>query len=425
MKITEVTILNEDLGNLNKLNAPKLVSVFKQEGYQRSRGGYKLNHNGKKLTTFHTINNTSELVDIGPIKSISDVRKAYKAQSDMAVAFALKIGETTVLIARFNEHDLAGRSREGAVAWDLSKFAEQLNSHYDELNKGKMYGKLSPEVDSFRTRKTQHYDYDRNYNRVEPPIEIVDKFTGLARNTENLGKKILEIKAVADAVKQPLTLTLILRDKIGMEKRNQRSKIRQELGNLGDDLKTRLAKFKNSKRPTAQSITDFIKVAAEKSAGIIQFDGTAWHIAKSGNLSMSVNDLFNGKPFKVEYRSAEPGESYNTLDILYTYSKTNQTLEPLYAEYSKKDPDKGLFSGKYTEVIDYPAYAKRVMKISDPNSKEEMLRFILEMFKNGGTYNYPKVRTYIRVCRGLGNDWPELAMIEKSMAAELAKKNPD
>ena len=76
-EIIEETVLQENLGNLAKLNIGPLINVLKQPSNGRSGSAGPVD---KKFQTYN-IGSTSEIVDVGQLKDgLKSLRKAYKDQ---------------------------------------------------------------------------------------------------------------------------------------------------------------------------------------------------------------------------------------------------------------------------------------------------------------------------------------------------------
>ena len=414
--ITESTqIIAERLGTLSQLNAGPLINVLRQTAYS-GRGGKR--DYGPSITpmsnTFKTssIGSTSPIIDAGKITSIADLRKAYrnasKSDDQEAQGFALYIGNDTVALGTFDQHTLAGASRVGAIAWDFAKFQDAFDSALGQLNADKQsWNRTSLPVTS--AREKQERDYSTNWDYTgDAPTKTV-KYTGAAKTTAELSTVINLAIAVAQAVNQPLMAKLILIDVEARQKRNTRSQIRYELSKTGESLKARVAKYKLSKRPTAKNIKEFVDAVMERKLSQIQFAGSAYKLTPYAD-AITADKLFSGVPFRVRYATVTPGE-YGSVYI--TYSFTNGSLTPLIASYVLRE------NGKQTsvdEAIDVDLYARKILKIKDPSDKSVSVKLLLTFLKD---QKFKDLKMSLNVFKQLHPEWPELAVIEKSMKAEL------
>ena len=124
-----------------------------------------------------------------------------------------------------------------------------------------------------------------------------------------------------------------------------------------------------------------------------------------------MQDLLHGKPFNASYRTVLPGD-YSTIDVTYVY--TDNGIIPIFAKYKDKN------SGAYVDDIINPmAYAVKGLGIKNPKDKDTVVKRLLQLLKDG---KLKQVQSELKMFRDIGNDWPELNVIEKSLNAEIAKK---
>lgn len=423
MKIFEVVVestqlIAERLGTLSQLNAGPLINVLRQTAYG---GGNGKRSYGPSITpmsnTFKTssIGSTSPIIDAGKITSIADLRKAYrnasKSDDQEAQGFALYIGNDTVALGTFDQHTLAGSSRVGAVAWDFTAVQDAFDTALRQLNADKQSWNRT-NLPTASAYEKQERDYSTNWDYTgDAPTRTV-KYTGAAKTTSELATVVDLAIATARDMNQPLMAKLILIDVEARQKRNTRSQIRYELSKTGESLKVRVAKYKLSKRPTAKNIKEFVDAVMERKLSQIQFAGSAYKLTPDAD-AISADKLFSGAPFKVKYATVTPGE-YGSVYI--TYSFTNGSLTPLIASYVLRE------NGKQTsvdEAINADAYAKKILKIKDPADKSVSVKLLLTLFKD---QKFKDLETSLNVFKQLHPEWPELAVIEKSMKSEIEKK---
>lgn len=409
----EIEILDEALGTLSQLNAGPLINVLKQSGYTSGRGARGTPVISKDQPKFQKpdIGSESPIVDAGKIKSIADIRKAYK-KVEYPAGFALYIGTTTVALGIYDSWDLGGSSRSGQLAWDFTKFHNELDSVMEKMNAGKPFyasTRVHVKPTSIQDKEEESYNYYPRPGESRFTTKQV-KYTGDTKTTAGAAQLIEIAAAVAAEVGQPLMAKLILTDMEARKKRSSRQQIRYELSRTGDDLKTRVAKYKLSKKPTANNIKEFVDAVMAKKLSTIQFAGGAYSLSSNTD-AVPVQALLHGKPFNASYRTATPGH-YDSVDITYVYSDGG--IVPIAARYKNNN------DGTYVdEIIDPMTYAVKSLGIKNPNDKDTVVKRLLELLKNN---NLKKVQQELKLFRDIGNDWPELNVIEKSLNAELAKK---
>lgn len=420
MKITE--LLFERLGNLAQLNAGNLINILKQNAYSGYRDKTpRIYGDEKKFVNRYKVGAGSEIVDAGKIKSIADVRKIFrthnKNNTGNPVALCIYIGDTAVIFATFDGEDLAGPTRTGKTAWDFSKFK------YEPDPKDWRALPAQSQRDKEENNPKHHWNYDG------PDKKIKVRYTGEIKTTSGLAEIIDKAKELADANNLPLTMKVVMSDTAGHKKRMDRSTIKRDLEQTGDDLMTRLKKYKNSKKPTAENIMAFLRAVMSKEAASLQFAGDTYRTnadinsyGEKNKLKLTVEQLFAGVPFDAEYETVEPGSS-DSIDVKYCYS--NGTLVPISATYyDKAKPGFDRYNGgQVTEIINPTLYATKLLRIKDPNNKDSVIPKMLLALKE---QKFKDVKIMLNLMKQMGHDWPELAMIEKSMNAELnkSKDNP-
>ena len=409
----EIEILDEALGTLSQLNAGPLINVIKQSGYTSGRGARATPVISKDQPKFQKpdIGSESPIVDAGKIKSIADIRKAYK-KVEYPAGFALYIGTTTVALGIYDSWDISGSSRSGEIAWDFTKFHNEFDSVMEKMNAGKTsYAatRVNVKPTSIQDKEEQSYNYDPRPGKSSFTTKQV-KYTGDTKTTAGAAQLIEIAAAVAAEAGQPLMAKLILTDMEARKKRSSRQQLRYELSKTGDDIKTRLAKYKLSKKPTANNIKEFVDAVMAKKLSAIQFAGNAYSLSSNSN-AVAVQDLLHGKPFNASYRTVLPGD-YSTIDVTYVY--TDNGIIPIFAKYKDKN------SGAYVDDIINPmAYAVKGLGIKNPKDKDTVVKRLLQLLKDG---KLKQVQSELKMFRDIGNDWPELNVIEKSLNAEIAKK---
>lgn len=412
--ITE-TILLEKLGNLAQLGIGPLINILKQSTGSSRRGEMWTLEVGTKFSS-QKIGSTSEIIDLGVVKDgLKSIRKAYKTHTD-AEAFAMYIGGKPVLFAVYNDYDLAGASRVGILAYDLSAFQEVIDAmdtetHAAKSDYEKKYGRVQKtQVTSYREKERSQWDIERG--KKEP-----ERYQGSSVQTRDLAAKIDLIMNIAKRIDQPVTAKLVLRDVSAQEKRQKRYFTQQEIIHAVKDLKSRLAIYKNQKQPTANTIEDFISMSINKQAKKVQFAGSTYVLTAEAYDKINPSDLLNGKAFQIKYRTADPG-SYDSLDITYAYDPKTNYLKPIYATWYDKRESANRYN-RQEAVLDAVGYLKMKLTVSDLDNKDIVLKKILEKFK---VNQFKEVLYLVDALRKAGKDWPELAAIEKSAKIEYEKQ---
>ena len=412
--LTESVRLDEKLGNLAQLNLGKLAGLLKQDMY---RGV------GNKFTStssYYSPGNTSKIIDAGVIKQgLKDLRKAYRdgaAQAEDAgsiVGFALYLQGHTVAFGLFS--DLAGSRPEGKFSYDLTPFEKQVNDHQDQKNAG-MKSWQQPS----RMKTTSAYDKtDNEYPNGwhEPSVEITRNFVGRNQTVGELAGFMEDLMSIAQLVGEPVTCKLVTSDKTGSLRGQKRRQLNyKDVTDAAEDLKRRLVKFKNAKRPTAENIHQFLEMVTKRAASVINLGGRPWKTeASNGYEKIDPVSLMRGASFSISYNSADPG-SYDNLQVYYRYDPATNLLKPWKANWTTPErTDK-------TVVLDHSYWIMNALGVKDLE-KPTVVRKMLTMLKdNPGTQTFKTIEAAIGAMRKLGEDWPEFAVIEKSVATERAKE---
>lgn len=387
--------LYEDLGNLSKLNAGRMINLFKQNMYQGRRGDGVSRVEPKFRG--HDIGANSEILDLGVLKDpMKNIRKAFKDHED-AIGFAVYIGDRIAMLAKTNAHDLAGSSRSNLVTYDLTPWKEAFDRAHE-----KQYRK--PSV------ATRHSKEEYNFGRGEREY-FTAHYEGNAISTGTLSELLSLMKNIAAETSTQLTAKVILSDVDRLAKMRDRSRVRNELENAGKDLRTRLAIYKNSMRPTAATIEDFIRLSLEKRGSTVRFANGTYRLATSGYESMKVEDLLRGKKFKASYSSVDPGK-YDSVDVTYAFVPQENQLAPIKAEWTDRGPD-GSEYNRVEAVIDPVGYLASELG-RGYNSRETAIPAILKMVKAN---QLAKANNALDALEKLGMDWHEIGTIRKSLRA--------
>lgn len=391
------TMLYEDLGNLAQLNAGPLINVLKQTGYSstRRRGGYSGTSAISNKFQFqqHGIGSTSEIVDIGVLKQgIKNLRKAFKDHEN-AKGFAAYIGGTPVMFGITDSYELAGSSRESLVAYDLTKWKDIIDQMY-----AGQYRK--PSTTTFKQEEPSRYG-----DRPDQPR----KYAGTMMDTSQISSMFTIMQEISKQTGEPLTAKLVLGDTAAIEKRRRRFDAR-EIQTGAKDLRTRLAMYKNSKKPTVNSVKEFIAMSLRTPGAKVQFSGTTYNLKSSSYDKIDPTNLLRGIPFSVSYSSADPGV-YDSLNITYKFDTETNQLLPINASFTDRR------GGKYAhqeEILDPRLYLIHNLQTRKLDDKDVILPKLLTMIRDRKTAEAEKM---IKALDQLGTDWPELAAIRKSINA--------
>jgi hypothetical protein len=424
MKISEVTELEEDLGNLAQLNLGPMINLLKQS---YSRGGNRstphIGHNQRRFA-YTEIGSKSKVLDIGTIKkdTMKTIRAFYKKSNENIQGFALYIGGTPVLFALADDYTLAGGSRVSRVAYDLTPFEQEFRAHIDAT-----YDRWSskPGVKTGREREERNYGHPDD--RWDNPITVTQRYTGDVTATGDLSKMVANIEAVANAVGQPLTAKAVTGDTESMGQRNQRYQNKpapriRDAYEMKRDLDVRLKRFKNAKRPSAATIEEFIAFTLNGAAKVVNFAGHPYQMISTSYDKIEPQGLLSGKPFKASYRSNDP-EAYQTVEITYMFDRATNMLNPIKAEWKESADAKGYGGKSQMAVLDVKGYLRSELKIPRLD-KERVIPALLSMYKSSpGETTFTRILSIIKALRKAGEDWPELTAIEKSIQASSKAEN--
>lgn len=399
MKITDM--LNEDLGNLAQLNAGPLINVLKQTGYFSSRNRGRYSSNASEIRSKfqqHYIGSTSEIINIGVLKKgMTTLRKAFK-DNEGARGFVAYLGGQAVMFAIVDAHDLAGSSRESLIAYDLTKWKDIIDQMYAGQYK-------RPFVSTFKQEEPSRYDDNPNRPR---------KYAGTVMETSALTALITLMQEISKQTGEPLTVKLVMVDSAAVEKRNKRITAR-EIRSGTKDLRTRLALYKNSKKPTVNSVKEFIAMSLKNPGSKVQFAGITYHLKGTSYDKIEPNSLLKGVPFMVYYSSADPGV-YDSLNITYKFDTETNQLLPIKATFR----DKTNSAYNQEEILDPRLYAIHSLQTRKLDDKDVVLPKLLTLIKN---LKNDEALRIIKAMQMMGTDWPEFGAILKSIAASKGTKD--
>ena len=401
--------LLENLGNLEQLNLGPLVNVLRQTIRRSTRYGDEASPIGNKFPPSHSgPGNTSEITDIGVVKDgIKSIRKAYKAKPN-SQGFALYLNNKAVLFAVANDYDIAGSSRTLKVAYDFTPWADKIEAI---IKKDYRYNR--PILSTFKTnvdKEREEYNFTTSaYNK------IIEKHAGIVTNTGTLITIITILDSISKELGIPITAKLMSSDTAGQQRRINRYRLQPTQIRQGvNDLQTRLAVYKNSKRPSAATINDFIRLSLSKPGAIVQFAGSTYRLTpKESYTKIDPASILRGSTFKAEYESRDPLNSSGTVDLTYKYDRETNQLLPIFAEWYDRTDDNVRYN-RQSMIVNTPVYLKHTFKIKtfDPST---VFPLLLSLYESGTADNIKKLKNILAALRADGIDWPELDTIESEL----------
>lgn len=361
----ELTELFEDLGNLGQLELGPMVNAFKQtyNAYSNGRRGDVKNSSteGNKFQDMR-VGKDSETVEGGNIKNWPGLKRVYKKFSDdkpVATIFTVDKKPVALLIA--SEWDTNSVNDKVALAWDFSKteisdeeaevLTRNLNKAGQKEWRGEVIGTTRSPKTSVRKDEIKSKDYDYKVH------DYVEKFTtrkyaGFVQTVREVAPFVNDLAA---AFKTRLEVKLILADKVRDAKRSERLKNQpidpEKLQLFQDDIKTRLAKYKNTKVDTAEDAQDFIDKVLGGGLKKVKFEGRTYSAVPTkkylGSNSRgrgenhrafydgTIADLFAGKQVTLDFEADRNEKDYNTLYL--TIKLVKGAIVPVKMRFSSRD----------------------------------------------------------------------------------------
>jgi len=220
--------------------------------------------------------------------------------------------------------------------------AEKYGAVKASIMLAKKDGHKLPEFDSI-IKSVEHSEkienQDRYISRWDRERDEVKNYQGKITSTGEFMHFLTRLIVLAD--KKPITAKLVVRDPDLYQLRVDRNKRRPaELSTQQslEDLKIRLTKFKLAKKPTVNSIHEFIDEAKKKVLKVVQFDGRSWSTIPKKTWDsdkIAPEDLLAGRSFKLRYSTKDPG-AYESIYITYKFDPSTSTIAPINAEWSGK-----------------------------------------------------------------------------------------
>lgn len=391
-----IQALTEDLGNLAELRLGNLGGLLKQKMYRSDRGRNVVGAVEKKFSPYSPFGPNSEIVTVPAVKRdlAKTIKKQFTADPDI-IAAAVYLNNNPVIFMITDATNLRGGTRANSIAYDFTAYSED----FREIMKAKTYKYRDFHDTSVRQEQEKDYSYSVSHNEDFPVV--TKSYAGKLVDTYDLITLLDTAEAIAKNQNIIMSLKFVKKDKKRIDIRNRRAWItRGDILVTGEELKVRLAKYKNSKRPAAETIEDFIKMSISGTADVIRFDDVAYRVAKSSYGIIDPVLLLQGTPFSVTYRGADPGD-YRSIDVRFYFDRTSNMIVPYAASWY-------IDQRKQEEILDPAAYLKINLKISTVE-KREVLKKILENLKDG---RIEAVKSYIRAVKKMNADWPEIAQIE-------------
>jgi hypothetical protein len=415
-------LLNEDLGTLQQLNVGPLINILKQGGGHRSKGRHGVTYDNTREIggkfAMQSVQNTSKVSEPILLKAgqgIKTLRKAFldaDKGNETTAAFALYVDNQAIAFGTFTYENLRGGARTGLFAYDLTPLADEINKADDEKHAAepKYYR------DEGRPRKpsdiSSYHEKERHrgYNEPKDTVLKPHRYQGHTISTGELGMFITKIEGIIAKTGGTLTARLVMNDKTAQLKRNSRYS-NKEVNNFGVDLKRRLAIYKNSKKPTVETIQQFIAYSLAHPGKNVQFAGHTYRLVAEHYDKIDPVALLKGQSFTTTYRCIDP-DSYENLKLIYRFEQSTNQLIPIKAEWSDAT---GAKSKSQEAVLDAKGFVKAEFG-SKALDKETVIKSLLERMTN--TY-YSKAMNLSLALINSGYDWPELKTIYKSAKNEV------
>lgn len=360
----EMSNLFEELGNLGKLELGPMVGAFKQtySAYTRGRGPveHRTSPEGKKFAETHSLlGKDSETVEGGNIKNWMGLKKVYhKFTADKPLAAIFIVDKKPVSLLVACEWDLNSINDRVALAWDFTKVSPTeeeaasltagLNTKGESGWRAEVVGTTAKKGASAKTETEKERDYNVDKKEYDEKF-TTKKYAGF---TQTVREIVPFVNNLAKTFGNRLEVKLILADKNRQAKRGERSANRpvdpKEMKLFKDDLKTRLAKYKNTKIDSAETAEDFIKKVFGGGLKKLKFAGRAYSAVPdteyepgSGSgkhkyfYNGTMQKLFLGKPVTMKFSADTKEGDYNSLYL--TVKLVNGELKPVEMRYSNKE----------------------------------------------------------------------------------------
>ena len=361
----EMEELLEELGNLGKLGLGSMVNAFKQTysvAYRGQNKGEKhTGETGKKFSRENsTLGKDSEAVDGGNIKNWMGLKRVYNKYAErfpLATIFTVDDKPVALMIA--DRGQLESINDKVALAWDFSKVAPTDEEAKDLVKGLNTKGELSWKEKVFnsdrslaKSERSDNISKEEGWGDNAVTSFTTKKFTGF---TQTVREVVPFINNLASTFKTRLEVKLILADQERTKKQSERRLNRpidpKELTLFKDDIKTRLAKYKNSKVDTAEDAADFVKKVFAGGMKKLRLAGSTYSAIPSKKYTGSANrkhegfyngtmqDLFTGKSVTMEFEADRAERDYHTLYL--TVKLVKGQLVPVEARYTEKDGSYG------------------------------------------------------------------------------------
>lgn len=355
-------LLTESLGNLRKLKLGALINA------QLSKEGLF----SVELSDFF-YGPTSEIIDIGQIKSAYDLAEAVANRNDITAAAIYINGKAFMFMTFFSEEGPNAMGRTVTCIADLSAFPKE-----DIPNNEALYRKIRHECVGYQLRG------------ASVSREMIDPILALP------SKPILTVKLVSS-------------DKIGSAKKAKRE---NEKLDDGPSLKTRVLMQKIKKAPTIKKLKDFLKFYNKD--GIVKYKDIPYSTLPSNVPDKKGYSLVGYREIVVTGNgSDDDGKRNGSISLMYL----NEVL------FGIKMVPKFRYNLNLSidfEVINPEVRLKYLLDIhSWPNDKEEIIKRLLTAYRAGKGPHFLQV---IEALKDAGRNWPELDAIEKSLKANKAEE---
>ena len=437
-------LLMEDLGNLAQLKVGPMIDILKQPhitGGHGRRGRPHISSITRKFSDYSTpLGFSSEISDFIPLKdgfkSLRDEFKKATNSNKVPVGFALYVDQKAIAFAVTDYEQLRGGSRISKMAYDFTPFEAIIRRKEDEAHAARpKYFRDNgvPNRERLKTDKEEmpyfYKDYDKSdeENAAEEAKLKPKQYRGDVFTTDSINGIFKKIQEYVAELGGKLSIKLVFRDvKSDLKRRTRYSNPPLDRFDKSEgygsetiafkDLKRRLAIYKNQKKPTVDSIEQFIKVSLTHPGQTVRFDGLTYKLTASTYDKIDPLHLLRGATFTTRYTSIDPDQGYaDNITLTYRFEQESNQLIPIKAEWRERDAN-GVNTSKLA-VLDPVGYTKAELNIRTMK-KDEVIKGLLTKMRD------QKFEQALGITQGLikmGIDWPELATIEKSAQHELDK----
>lgn len=358
--------LLEDLGKLKELGLGRMVNAFKQSyhGFDTGRGsqrrvGIATSEIGNRINSYNTgIGANSEAIDVPKITSWSTIKKAFKANEDRLPAAAVfYVNNKAVALLIAGSWELTSVKSVVGLSWDFtgtSATEEDINKMTSPLAARVTNAYRGTVTTSKGKEKSAGVEEKARNDGGDSPRLSVKHYQGVAQEVRSVA---LFFDAMFEVFPNAIKMKLITIDHDLRKKRSDRygnadyaSTKTSDLKMFADDIKTRLAKFKNSKVASVEDMQEFV-AKVFTGGGLLKklnFAGLTYEAVPAvkelgSNDSRkyskefqryhdrTMHDLFSGKEVSIEFESDRAASQYHSLYIIVKFK--DGMIKPVKAKY--------------------------------------------------------------------------------------------